>query len=163
LPLTVFAEADKPSQLFQYYLLDSTGFEPDVFTAKIPGVNDLVVPTATGPNGGLPPIGSVRLVLEPKPGLPTDPKDIEAFIDIFPDISGLFVINNESGWYEGWMLHDITVPDAADPRENGHAQFGTLTAADVTMLAAMGSGHNVPGAMFTMDGNDVHLPAASDH
>jgi hypothetical protein len=22
----------------------------------------------------------------------------------------MFVINNESGWYEGWMIHDITVP-----------------------------------------------------
>jgi len=51
-------------------------------------------------------LGAVRLVVEPKPGLPTDPKDPRAFIDIFTDISGLFVINNESGWYEGWMIHD---------------------------------------------------------
>jgi hypothetical protein len=28
LPPQAFAEADKSSQLFQYYLLDSTGFEP---------------------------------------------------------------------------------------------------------------------------------------
>jgi hypothetical protein len=40
LPLQVFAEADGASQLFQYYLLDTTGFEPNVFTAIIPGVND---------------------------------------------------------------------------------------------------------------------------
>jgi len=40
LPLQVFAEADKPSQLFQYYLLDTDGFEPNVFTSIIPGVND---------------------------------------------------------------------------------------------------------------------------
>jgi len=39
-PLQAFAEADSPSQLFQYYLLDTTGFEPNVFTAIIPGVND---------------------------------------------------------------------------------------------------------------------------
>src|SRR5262249_22679947 len=91
------------------------------------------------------------------------PKDIEAFIDMFTDISGLFVINNESGWYEGWMLHDITVPDVADPREDGHAQFGKLTAADAAALAAIGARHNVPGATFTLDGNDVHLPAATDH
>ncbi|HWS69391.1 MAG TPA: hypothetical protein VN325_42035, partial [Steroidobacteraceae bacterium] len=32
LPLQVFAEADKSSQLFQYYLLDTDGFEPNVFT-----------------------------------------------------------------------------------------------------------------------------------
>src|SRR5580765_1802464 len=42
-PLQVFAEADpktRQSQLFMYYLLDSTGFEPSVFTTVIPGVND---------------------------------------------------------------------------------------------------------------------------
>jgi hypothetical protein len=33
LPLQVFNEADQASQLFQYYLLDSNGFEPNVFTA----------------------------------------------------------------------------------------------------------------------------------
>ncbi len=32
LPVQAFAEADKPSQLFQYYLLDTAGFEPNVFT-----------------------------------------------------------------------------------------------------------------------------------
>jgi hypothetical protein len=65
--------------------------------------------TATGPDCFLPTIGTVRLVLEPKPGLPTDPHNVRAFIDIFTDIAGLFVINNESGWYEGWMIHDLTV------------------------------------------------------
>src|SRR4030095_16807009 len=38
LQVQAFAEADQPSQLFQYYLLDSAGFEPNVFTAVIPGV-----------------------------------------------------------------------------------------------------------------------------
>src|SRR6266481_6400663 len=37
LPMQAFAEADKPSQLFQYYLLDTDGFEPNVFTALLPG------------------------------------------------------------------------------------------------------------------------------
>src|SRR5882724_10008391 len=32
LPMQVFAEADKPGQLVQYYLLDADGFEPNVFT-----------------------------------------------------------------------------------------------------------------------------------
>jgi len=41
-------------------------------------------------------------------------------IDIFTDISPLLVINNESGWYEGWMIHDITVPEVAPPRPDGH-------------------------------------------
>jgi len=45
LPVQAFAEADKPSQLFQYYLLDTHGFEPNVFTSRIPGVNDAAVHT----------------------------------------------------------------------------------------------------------------------
>jgi hypothetical protein len=162
-PLPAFAEASSPSKLFAYFLLDATGFQPNAFTSVIPGVNDQVPPTATGANGGLPTIGAVRLVLEPKPGLPTDPNDPEAFIDIFTDISGLFVINNESGWYEGWMIHDLIVPAVAAPRNDGHAQFGTLTQADATALAAVGAGNNVPGHTFTKDGNAPHLPAPGDH
>src|SRR2546426_3191795 len=110
LPTQAFAEADGASQLFQYYLLDTNGFQPNVFTTIFPGVNDHAQLTAAGANCGLPTIGAVRVVLEPKPGLPTDPADPRAFIDVFTDISGLFVINNESGWYEGWMIHDVTVP-----------------------------------------------------
>jgi hypothetical protein len=163
LPIQAFAEANRPSQLFQYFLIDTHGFEPNVLTAIFPGINDQVMLTATGANGGLPTIGSVRLVLEPKPGLPTDPDDPRAFIDIFTDISGLFVINNESGWYEGWMIHDITVPEAASPRPDGHAQFGLLTPADAQMLSLMGNGHNVANATFTIDGFDVRLPGETDH
>ena len=40
LPTQAYAEADGASQLFQYYLLDTTGFEPNVFTAIFPGIND---------------------------------------------------------------------------------------------------------------------------
>ena len=73
LPLTVFSEADEPSQLFGYYLLDTSGFLPNVFTSIIPGINDNgVIPTgANFANGGLPTVGAVRVTLEPKPGLPT--------------------------------------------------------------------------------------------
>jgi hypothetical protein len=162
-PLTVFAEAPTPSQLFAYYLLDTTRFEPNVFTATIPGINDGTLPTATGANHDLPTLAAVRLVLEPKPGLPTNPSDPGAFIDIFTDISGLFVINNESGWYEGWMIHDLKVPPIDSPRPNGHAQFGTMTQADADVIAAMGSHHNVPGKIFTLDGNAVHFPSPTDH
>src|SRR5205085_6558087 len=158
LPLQVHAEADSPSQLFQYYLLDSGGFEPNVFTKVIPGVNDHAQLTATGANCGLPTVGAVRLALEPKPGLPTDPTDPRAFIDVFTDISGLFVINNESGWYEGWMIHDLVVPRVAPSRADGHAQFGTITAGDARELAEMGSGYNTPLHTFTTDGRAVRLP-----
>jgi hypothetical protein len=162
-PVTAFAEADGPSQLFQFALLDTTGFERNVFVSLFPGVNDQVMLTVTGANGGIPTIGAVRMVLEPKPGLPTDPADPRAFIDIFTDISGLFVINNESGWYEGWMLHDLRVADAAAPRPDGHAQFGTITAADAAALLAMGTHHNQPGFRFTTDGLEPHPPAETDH
>jgi hypothetical protein len=163
LPLQAFAEADKPSQLFQYYLLSTEGFEPNPFTARFPGINDKAMLTATGGDCGLPTIGAVRLVVEPKPGLPTDPNNVRAFIDVFTDLSVLFVINNESGWYEGWMIHDLQVPKVAPPRHGGHAQFGTMTAADAAALKEMGNGNNVPGRTFTMDGYAPHFPSASDH
>src|SRR3989441_2159604 len=163
LPTQAFNEADGASQLFQYYLLDTNGFEPNVFTTIFPGVNDHVQLTATGTNCGLPTIGTVRLVLEPKPDLPIDPNNPRAFIDVFTDISGLFVINNESGWYEGWMIHDLTVPAIAKSRPEGHAQFGTITKADAEELREMGPGNNVPGHIFTMDGKAVHFPSETDH
>jgi hypothetical protein len=162
LPIQAYAEADLPSQLFQYYLLDTTGFEPNVFTAIFPGVNDTAQLTATGAVCGIPSVGAVRLVVEPKPGLPTDPNDVRAFIDIFTDIDPLFVINNESGWYEGWMIHDLTVAPVAPPRSDGHAQFGALLASDSAALAGMGTGNNVAGHIFTTDGKTVQFPNASD-
>jgi hypothetical protein len=162
-PMQAYAEADQPSQLFQYYLLDTSGFESNPFTAKIAGANDKAMLTATGSNCGLPTIGAVRVVVEPKPDLPTDPNNVHAFIDVFTDLDGLFVINNESGWYEGWMIHDLKVPTVAPPRSDGLAQFGAITNADAVMLLTMGSGNNRPGNTFTMDGNAVRLPNASDH
>jgi len=163
LPITAFSEADEPSQLFQFYLLDTRDFQPNVFTSRIPGLNDTAIPTAANAaNGGVPTIGAVRVVLEPKPGLPTDPNDPRAFIDMFTDISGLFVINNESGWYEAWMVSDITVPPVADPRPDGTAQFGTMPQADAEAVAAMGEGNNVPGNLFTVDGKAPRFPSAGD-
>jgi hypothetical protein len=161
-PLTVFSEAQSASRLFAYYLLDAKGFEPNIFTTTIPGINDGMAPTATGPNHDRPTIGSVRIALEPKPGLPTNPNNPEAFIDIFTDISGLFVINNESGWYEGWMIHDVRVPEVSSPRGDGHPKFGTITQADASAILAIGSHHNVPRQIFTVDGNAVHFPSAAD-
>ena len=164
LPMPAFAEADKSSQLFEYFLLDTDDFEPNVFTSIVPGINDHAIPTAANAaNGQLRTRGAVRVVLEPKTGLPTDPTDVEAFIDVFSDISGLFVINNESGWYEGWMIHDLVVPDVALPRSSGRARFATMTAADATAIAAMGNHHNTPGKLFTVDGRDVRFPSAADH
>ena len=168
-PLQVFAEAPPPEgrgQLFQYYLLDSTGFQPSVFTTKIPGVNDdpSTMRTVWGANCNLSTIGAVRLALEPKPGLPTDPDDPRAFIDVFTDIRGLFVINNESGWYEGWMIHDLRVAAVGPKDEKGHAPFGLITAEDAKILASMGTGNNaVAGRFFTVDGKAPHFPSPNDH
>ena len=161
LPTQAFAEADKPSQLVQYYLLEAKSFEPNVFTSVVAGKNDNAKPTATGANQGAPTIGAVRVVVEPKAGKPTDPNDPGAFIDMFTDISGLFVINNESGWYEGWMIHDVVVP-AVGVEPSGKPSFGKITAADATALAHVGAGYNVPGHVFTTDGAAPRLPSASD-
>jgi hypothetical protein len=163
-PITAFSEADDPSQLFQYYLLDTLNFQPNVFTTTIRGINNGVIPTAANAaNGGLPTIGSVRVTLEPKPGLPTDPDDPRAFLDIFMDFSGLFVINNESGWYEGWMISDLRVPPITPPRPDGTAQFATITQADYDAIAALGTGNNsVIGNVFTADGNEPRFGSADD-
>ena len=83
-------------------------------------------------------------------------------IDMFTDISGLFVINNESGWYEAWMIHDIRVPAISEPSPDGRAKYGTMTPADAAWLKAMGTGNNLPGAFFTMDGTAPRFPSASD-
>src|SRR5260370_21605036 len=103
-----------PSQLFEYYLLDSKNFQPNVFTQA---------------NGAT--IGAARVVLEPKTGRPTDPNDVNAAIDSFTDFVGLPTINNEAGFYQSWMIHYVVVPAVAPPRAGGPAaQFGTITAAD---------------------------------
>ena len=166
-PLQIFAEANpvtNRSLLFQYYLLDSTGFQPSVFTTRIDGLNDdkSTQRTSWGANCDLATIGAVRIALEPKPDLPTDPDDPRAFIDIFTDIRSLFVINNESGWYEGWMIHDLRVAPI-DTKATGFPGFGFITSDDAQLLKGMGRGNNVPGAFFTVDGNRPHFPSSADH
>jgi hypothetical protein len=163
-PLQIFAEAEQNSRLFMYYLLDSTGFQPSVFTTQIPGVNDQAMLTVFGANCGVSTIGSVRLALEPKPDLPTDPDDVRAFIDVFTDIRGLFVINNESGWYEGWMIHDLRVAPSTSNGQHGSPPFGMISHEDARLLARMGSGNNrTAGNFFTVDGKAPHVPSPSDH
>lgn len=164
LPQIAFSEADTRSQLVQYFLLDSSQFQPSIFTTIIPGINDGTKPTAANAaNGQLPTIGSVRVVVEPKPGFPTDPNDPRALIDMFTDVSGLFVINNESGWYEGWTIRDIKVPGVLPPRANGRAQYGAMTAEDEAANAAKGTGNNaIEGNFATTDGNEVRFFSPDD-
>jgi hypothetical protein len=62
------------------------------------------------------------------------------------------------------MIHDLRVaPVNATPRRDGHAQFGAISPADAALLKRMGKGNNVPGNVFTADGNPAHLPSTSDH
>jgi hypothetical protein len=103
-------------------------------------------------------IGSIRAVLEAKPGAVVDPNDPRSLIDIFTDVCGLIVINNESGWYEGWIIHDVHVPTPSPAGADGHAAFGSITQADADALKALGSGNDVPGALLTTDGRAPHGP-----
>src|SRR5262249_7072046 len=106
--------------------------------------------------------GGVWCGLGRRPGLPTDPDEVRAFIDICRGVWGLFVINNEWGGYEGWMTPDVRVPPIAAPLPGGRPLYGTMTPADAAALAAMGTGNNVPGNIFTVDGTPPRFPAATD-
>ena len=61
------------------------------------------------------------------------------------------------------MIHDLVVPEVGPPRADGHALFGMMTADDAAALTATLGDHDVPGAIFTLDGEDVRPTDASDH
>jgi hypothetical protein len=129
-----------------------------VFTSQIPGINDTAEPTAGGPET----IGLVRMAVKRKPGLPTDADDPRTHVSVYLDVSGLKSINAEAGTYEAFLLYNTRVPPVAPARPNGQAQFGTITPEDAVILAAMGTGHNVPGNVFTLDGQEPRFPSAQD-
>jgi hypothetical protein len=54
------------------------------------------------------------------------------------------------------------VPPVGGTRDDGTTQFGMMTQADADAIAAVGAGNNVPGHLFTRDGNDVRFPSESD-
>jgi hypothetical protein len=58
-------------------------------------VNDHVQLTVTGVNCGLPTLGAVRVVLEPKPRFPNEPDNPPAFNDVFTDIPPLRALQRE--------------------------------------------------------------------
>ena len=60
------------------------------------------------------------------------------------------------------MISDVRVPPIAPPRPDGTAQFGKITAADAVAIAARGSGNNVPGHIFTFDGNPPRFGSVTD-
>jgi hypothetical protein len=61
------------------------------------------------------------------------------------------------------MIHDLRVAPVASALPGGRPNFGTITAGDAAALQTMGTHHNVPGEIFTVDGNAVHLPNSTDH
>ena len=61
LPTQVYNEANKASQLFQYYLLDTNGFQPNVFTKIFPGINDHAQLSVTGETADCPRSGRCAL------------------------------------------------------------------------------------------------------
>jgi len=82
---------------------------------------------------------------------------------VYLDVAGLKSIKAEAGWYEAFLLYNTRVPPVAPARPNGQAQFGAITPDDAAILAAMGTGHNVPGTVFTLDGQEPRFPSAQDH
>src|SRR5260370_772469 len=111
LPMQAFAEASnndgspKPSQLFQYYLLDTTGgfppnvsFEANVFTTQTPGINDHVQLTVTGANCGLQTIGTVD----------GKARDVSSEADHFPDKqTNVVPLHVSMGAYNAMQQSDV--------------------------------------------------------
>lgn len=162
LPQPAAAEGGPTDTLGSFFLLESTGFQRNPFTFQFPGISDTARRTATGAFG-VPTIGATRVVLTLRDSGAGDIADPRTEANIFTDVAGLIPINNESGWYEGWLVHDLRVPVAAAlPAGQTAAAFGTITPADAQALARMGSGNNVPGAVFTTNGNAPRQPAATD-
>ena len=68
-PARAFAEADSPASFSSTTCSTRKNFQPNIFTAIVPGINDHAIPTAANAaNPQLPTMGAVRVVLEPKPG-----------------------------------------------------------------------------------------------
>jgi hypothetical protein len=155
-PQRTFPAASGISHLTGYFLLDDAGLVSSNLFAT--GLN----PTATSTNApsgsrtNLGPIGAVRILqissTNATANVSSNSTDPGCF-DFFTDIAGLGPIQNESGWYEGWVIHDLVVPAIGAANTNGAATAGSITAEDATALAGLGGGNNVPGAVFTSDGN----------
>lgn len=87
-------------------------------------------------------IGAVRAIAS------GDPSDPRTAVRLYTDACGLAPIRAESGWYEGWLVSDLVVPEV-----------GRITQADADALARMGDGENRVGRVFTTDGR---APRAAD-
>ncbi|MDB6033736.1 MAG: hypothetical protein JWM16_4074 [Verrucomicrobiales bacterium] len=143
------------SQLTGYALLNDSGIvSSNLFATSL---NSVAPSTNAGlrANTNLGPIGAVRILQITSTNttnVASNSNDPGCF-DFFTDVAGIGPIQNESGWYEGWLIHDLVVPAVAAANTNGSATAGSITADDATALTSLGTGNNVPGAVFTLDGN----------
>ncbi len=156
-PQKIFRNHSK-RDFFQYALLDNQHFEPNIWTDHIPGINDTAELTGGNPNT----VGIARMVTLRKPGLPTDPSDPRSHVGVYLDISGLKTIKAETGWYEATIMYTTRIPPIAPARPDGHAQFGYMTPEDAEIMAAQGTGNNVPGNVFSKGGVAPRYPAKHD-
>jgi len=121
-------------------------------------VNDHAQLTATGRHCSCDGRGSPPGARAESPA-PTDPTDPRALHRRLHRHLRLFVINNESGWYEGWMIHDVTVPRSTPLRDLTGRPALARSCPAIGSPQDMGTGNNVPGNTFTVDGKKTRLPA----
>jgi len=141
-------------------------FSRTSFYDNLSGVSmDHVQLTVTGAEtAGCPRSAAVRgCGWNPKPGLPTDPNNPAAPSSTYlPTSTRCLSSTNESGWYEGWMIHDLTVPqvNANASRRRPCAVWAPILQAGCRRSEGNGEWGIISRAnIFTMDGNAVHFPS----
>ncbi|MDP2345318.1 MAG: hypothetical protein Q8O67_30520 [Deltaproteobacteria bacterium] len=142
--------ADGEAFLHGYYLIDSANLK-NPFTSQEAGFNEQCGLAIDEP------IGTIRAVIEPNSDGVVDAADPHSRVELFTDVCGVAVINNESGWYEGWLISDVLIPEVRDADDAGRAPFGFMTQADADALLASGP-DRLAGTVLTDDG----LVAAAD-
>ena len=157
-PQNPFA-GEAADELVRYAVLTNDHFQPNVFTRKIPGLNDTAEDTAANENS----IGLARMVVLEKDGVPTDANDPRSHIGVYVDVSGLKTIKAEAGWYEATMMYTTQIPPVAQARPDGRAQYGHMTPEDHAIMASQGEGYNgVIGHVFTKGGVQPRYPGYND-
>ncbi|MFT5163244.1 MAG: hypothetical protein ACI9FJ_001830 [Alteromonadaceae bacterium] len=152
-------KASNSKDFAQYAVLDNHGFQDNVFTGHVQGINDTADLTASDENT----VGLARMVVLDKPGITTDPSDPRSHVGVYIDVSGLKTIKGESGWYEATLMYTTQIPPVAEARKDGHAKFGFMTPEDHAIMSAQGTGYNATiGHVFTKGGVDPRYPAKGD-
>ena len=152
---------DGRSQLFQYYLLDTTGFQPSVFTTIIPGVNDdRDAEDRRGANCDLSDHrrGAPRARAEAGPAdRPRRSARVHRHLHRHPR-----PVRHQQRERLVRGLDDPRPPGRAGRRRatsDGHAQFGTITARGRRRCSQRwAAGNNVPGQLLHRRRQGAALP-----